>query len=280
MGLFSKRENLTKKSNKVVTPNTEEEFIQARADRDSYSASTAMSIGAIVMVIVGLVLFFMSDIPNKVISAKSTPVVATTEVIDDDESDESDAESSQPEVNYTAGDSYVIATLPGIIQSIDQDELLAQIEDMDEAEYDTFIASLAELLSSDNPEEVLRDMDPEVSIYFNSGSNGDASSTSSASESEAGSVVDAYDVADELFGDAIDGSQRIKLIEELNAVDYKYYVAEDGDTLLELSQVFDIGLGQLVELNGMSDADELPAGMIIILPSETVVDDNDKVVNK
>lgn len=276
MGLLRKQNTRTPAS---VSNDYADEFIQAKADRDSFKVSTIVSIGAVGVAVLCLVLFFMSDLPSKIVSAKTSPPIQTVSTADTSD----DSSADVPDVNYNAGDSYVMATLPGLIENIDQDELLNQIEAMDAAEYDAFVASLAKLLQSDDPESVLREMDPDVRIYFggNAADGAEDENTSDSATSEnAGAVVDAYDVAESLFGDAIDGSKRLKLIEELNAVDYKYYVAEKGDTLISLSETFDIGLGQLVEFNGIHDADELPAGMIIILPSETTVPDDEKVVEK
>lgn len=79
----------------------------------------------------------------------------------------------------------------------------------------------------------------------------------------------AYLKAEQKFGTRIDASKRLTLVDELNAVGYKYYVAEKGDTLLYLSQAFGVPLGQLMELNGIGDADKINAGMILLFPLET-----------
>lgn len=86
---------------------------------------------------------------------------------------------------------------------------------------------------------------------------------------EKGSLEQAYLKAEQKFGSRIDASKRLTLVDELNAVDYKYYVAEKGDTLLYLSQAFGVPLGQLMELNGIGDADKINAGMILLFPLET-----------
>lgn len=293
MGLFNKNKNLITKDSDTPSKSGGEpeqyDTLQARNNRGSDKASTAISIGAVVVTVSCLGLFFLSDIPDKVVAAQAakSELVANTnaedishrtesDVTDDDLKDED--ENSNPNVTVNGGDSYIIATLPGVIQNISQDELLDQLESMSDEEYDTFIQSVSELLKSDDPEAVIRQMDPDVRVYFGNAGN---ANESVADESAEGSVVDAYEAAEDIFGDrSIDASKRLKLIEELNAVDYKYYIAEDGDTLLELSKAFDIGLGQLVELNGIHDADEIPAGMIVVLPSETEVSDDDKVVTK
>lgn len=96
---------------------------------------------------------------------------------------------------------------------------------------------------------------------------------SETKEGEKGSrqqtLEQAYLKAEKKFGSRIDASKRLKLVDELNAVDYKYYVAEKGDTLLYLSQAFGVPLGQLMELNGIGDADKINAGMILLFPLET-----------
>lgn len=82
------------------------------------------------------------------------------------------------------------------------------------------------------------------------------------------SLANAYIEAEARYPGQIDGSKRLKLVEDINASKYLYYVAEDGDTLLELSQSFEVPLGQLVEINGIQDADKIPAGMIILFPED------------
>lgn len=83
------------------------------------------------------------------------------------------------------------------------------------------------------------------------------------------SIEDAYEKAEALYPDKIDKSKRLKLIADLNATEYMYYVAEEGDTLIKLSRAFRVPLGQLVELNGIHDADKIKAGAIILFPSDT-----------
>lgn len=83
------------------------------------------------------------------------------------------------------------------------------------------------------------------------------------------SIEDAYEKAEALYPDKIDKSKRLKLIADLNATEYMYYVAEEGDTLIKLSRAFHVPLGQLVELNGIHNADKIKAGAIILFPSDT-----------
>lgn len=82
-------------------------------------------------------------------------------------------------------------------------------------------------------------------------------------------LKDAYTEAERLYPGKIDGSKRLKLIADLNATGYLYYVAEQGDTLITLSEAFSVPLGQLVELNGIHDADVIAAGEILLFPKDT-----------
>lgn len=259
-------------------------------NKDTYGAATILSGIAIGGTLLGMGWFFLGDIPGKIVSTNQAVLSETVEADERDDNpydydiaveDDSDA-GVERNITIEQGDQYIMATLPGLIGSISQEELMTYIDDMSDEEYDKFISSVSALLQSDDPEKALSELDPEIKVYLTGEaetSDGD-SSDKTASKVKDGTVVDAYEAAEVIFGDAIDGSKRVKLIEELNAVDYQYYVAEDGDTLLELSKAFDVGLGQLVELNGIHDADELPAGHIIILPSEVEVDDNNKVIEK
>ena len=263
-------------------------------NKDTYGAATILSGIAIGGTLLGMGWFFLGDIPGKIVSANQAVLSETVEADErddnpydydiavEDEDDNDNDNSGERSVTIEQGDQYIMATLPGLIGSISQEELMTYIDDMSDEEYDKFISSVSALLQSDDPDKALSELDPEIKVYLTgeADASGDTSSDKTASKVKDGTVVDAYEAAEAIFGDAIDGSKRVKLIEELNAVDYQYYVAEDGDTLLELSKAFDVGLGQLVELNGIHDADELPAGHIIILPSEVEVDDNNKVIEK
>lgn len=265
-------------------------------NKDTYGAATILSGIAIGGTLLGMGWFFLGDIPGKIVSANQAVLSETVEADERDGDpydydiaveDDRDA-GGERNITIEQGDQYIMATLPGLIGSISQEELMTYIDDMSDEEYDEFISSVSALLQSDDPEKALSELDPEIKVYLTGESESsdggetsdEASSDKTTSKAKDGTVVDAYEAAEVIFGDAIDGSKRVKLIEELNAVDYQYYVAEDGDTLLELSKTFDVGLGQLVELNGIHDADELPAGHIIILPSDVEVDDNNKVIEK
>lgn len=259
-------------------------------NKDTYGAATILSGIAIGGSLLGMGWFFLGDIPGKIVSTNQAVLSETVEADERDGDpydydiaveDDRDA-GGERNITIEQGDQYIMATLPGLIGSISQEDLMSYIEDMSDKEYDEFISSVSALLQSDDPEKALSELDPEIKVYLTgeADASDDTSSDKTTSKAKDGTVVDAYEAAEVIFGDAIDGSKRVKLIEELNAVDYQYYVAEDGDTLLELSKTFDVGLGQLVELNGIHDADELPAGHIIILPSEVEVDDNNKVIEK
>ena len=80
---------------------------------------------------------------------------------------------------------------------------------------------------------------------------------------------DAYNEAERRYPGQVHASKRLKLIADRNVASYLYYVAEPGDTLLTLSRSFKTPLGQLVELNGISDADIIRAGEVLLFPSDT-----------
>lgn len=82
-------------------------------------------------------------------------------------------------------------------------------------------------------------------------------------------LEEAYQEAERRYPNQVDGDKRLRLIADRNASSYYYYVVEPRDTLLELSQDFDVPLGQLLSINGIEDADVIHAGMILLLPSDT-----------
>ncbi|MGX1195818.1 LysM peptidoglycan-binding domain-containing protein [Metabacillus sp. SLBN-84] len=121
-------------------------------------------------------------------------------------------------------------------------DVVDQIKSMDEAEFDAFIDALSQAAGQQAKEK-------KTSLRM--------------------TLEEAYAEAERLYPGQIDGSKRLKLIEDLNSKDFMYYVAEEGDTLIQLSRTFGVPLGQLVELNGIHDADRIPAGMILLFPSDT-----------
>lgn len=90
------------------------------------------------------------------------------------------------------------------------------------------------------------------------------------SDSIYGSLEEAYKEAERLYPGVVDATKRLRLIDDIVPADYLFYVAEEGDMLLDLSEAFGIPLGQLVELNGIKDADKIRAGEILLLPMETI----------
>lgn len=135
-----------------------------------------------------------------------------------------------------------ITIAPGAV--VDKKTLTKYLMKMDQSEFLTLVASVDRVI-----EEV-----PE-------GSKQTGARTKSLQE--------AYLAAEKQFAGQIDGSKRLKLVDDINAIDYTYYVAEKGDTLLYLSQSFGVPLGQLIELNGIGDADKIRAGMILLFPRDT-----------
>lgn len=83
------------------------------------------------------------------------------------------------------------------------------------------------------------------------------------------SLEEAYAEAEARYPGKINASKRLKLIADLNAGDYLYYVVESGDTLIKLSEAFNVPLGQIAEINGIHDADVIAAGEILLFPSDT-----------
>lgn len=132
-------------------------------------------------------------------------------------------------------------------------DIIAYLKAMEPNEFDAFIKAIVTLINPEQLDAVTRPVH-------------DANSLKQ-------SLEDAYAEAEKLYPGKIDGSKRLKLIAELNAGPYLYYVAEDGDTLLALSKSFSVSLGQLVEINGIHDADVIAAGEILLFPSDTVQPD-------
>lgn len=139
-----------------------------------------------------------------------------------------------------------VTSVPGVVLQVDQATALKYLDTLDAATIDALLKKTTS----------------------NSSASGSTTAAKTTSSNQA--LSDAYAQAEKDYPGQISASKRLQLINELNAKDYTYYVAEDGDTLLALSAAFNVPLGQLVEINGIHDADVIPAGMIILFPSETV----------
>lgn len=231
------------------------------APSDGYRAVTWVATAGIVGAMVCLFVFYQSDIREKIVSSHfsearayaettKTPIVNSTPDGPQDDSEDgtvtdlpgtTDPDKTDDGNDSVPSGSTIINITPGSV--IDREELAGHLSEMDTAEF-TALAETIDMIIWKNP--------------------------SSVNLPERKSLAEAYAEAESRYPGQIDGSKRLKLVDELNAIDYKYYVAEDGDTLLELSKVFDIPLGQLVETNGIHHADRINAGAILLLPSETV----------
>lgn len=241
-----------------------------RADELHLKAIKVTCIAAIAGVVIFLGVFFGSDIRNRVIRAKAMTAaqnvsqnhtnaadvkaraardsVDTKDTQAQDRSDANDSDSNDSKSVASADDSskkddtsdvFTVKKSSGVTVKINKQEMEKYLENMSDKQFEAFLDSFSKV------------------------------SDSNAASDKAETLKEAYAEAEKLFPGQIDGSKRLKLVQELNAVDYLYYVAEDGDTLLKISKAFGIPLGQLVEINGIHDADKIKAGEIILLPSDT-----------
>lgn len=204
------------------------------------------------------VIFFQSDIPAKIIAAQQTHVFQPQTVLasgpDDAASSATDSGGSSTEGVETPmdtltdsksadGESRDVSVTIDTGTIVDAEALAAELDKMSEVHFTALAESIDMMIASDPARVNLP---------------------------ERKSLAEAYAEAESKYPGQIDGSKRLKLVDELNAIDYTYYVAESGDTLLELSRTFAVPLGQLVEINGIHEADEIDAGAILLFPSETV----------
>lgn len=275
-----------KQANKPVKQQTG--IIEEQMDNLNYRALIIFSMVGVACAILCLMLFFSSDIRGKIIAAKATPVVAahSSTLNNPDVLSSSDATGStdlvsvlnDPEVSrevlvahltHMSDDDFksfietvTIKTEGSNVSDANDalDELFFQEEpsksdiithlnEMDEAEFDMLIDAVIIAVRPELKQQIQATNRTEIPLQE--------------------SLEDAYAEAERLYPGQIDGSKRLKLVQELNATSYMYYVAEEGDTLTKLSHAFNVPLGQLVELNGIHDADVIPAGMILLFPSDT-----------
>jgi len=252
-----------------------------RKDESMSDVSRLLSIisgVALVATLIALIFFLNSDLPERIIQTKRAKAVNTvldTRVDDSNHALNSTADfqidivpnddggralvvrklAEMDEQSFQALIDAIVDTAGLNVRSSDE-QRVAQLTDalstgdVSPAE----VASLVESMSDDAFDELL--------TLIAETNRGDRTSRLKLT------LADAYAEAERLYPGQIDGSKRLSRINELNEVDFKYYVAEYGDTLLALSQAFDVPLGQLVELNGIHDADVIPAGMIILFPQE------------
>lgn len=237
--------------------------VASGSEMDGAKLVTGVGVAGIVASLICLVVFFQSDIPTKIVEAnaanaaqlhakadnKPDLVLGGDQVTGEDPSlDVADSSTGAPGVDGKDGvdgqdgiDSPSIVIAPGAV--ISSQELAGHLQQMTPEDFTELAESIDMLIASDPTMVNLPGRK---------------------------SLAEAYAEAESKYPGQIDGTKRLKLVDELNAIDYTYYVAESGDTLLELSNTFGIPLGQLVEINGIHEADYIKAGAILLFPSETV----------
>ncbi|MCR6108587.1 LysM peptidoglycan-binding domain-containing protein [Salipaludibacillus agaradhaerens] len=231
-----KRTNKTAKVNKLKDKHARQQpvnVVEARVAERGVRTLSGISIAAAIGSLLFLAFFFSSDIRGNILSAKVAQAHAEQKIM---------ATTEAPNASHTASD--ILSELSDPDRG--EEDIVTHLIDMSDEEFDDFINTLIE---ASRPER--------------------SSDISAKDESFHMTLEDAYTEAEKLYPGQIDGSKRLKLVEDLNATGYMYYVAEEGDTLIELSRAFSTPLGQLIELNGIHDADVIPAGMILLFPSDT-----------
>lgn len=246
---------------------------------DDYRFITWLAVGGMVVAAICLVLFFNSDVRDKIVasnmaaaqteaakiaanrpadgkdgrdgedgapgSGSDTPVadLPDTENPDDgaDDSEGSEGDNGDTPVDNGTAPSTDIVIAPGAV--IDREALTGYLSEMSQDDF-IELAESVDMLIADDPTRV--------------------------NLPDRKSLAEAYAEAEAKYPGQIDASKRLKLVAEINAIDFMYYIAEDGDTLLELSKSLSVPLGQLVELNGIKDADVISAGMVILVPTDMV----------
>lgn len=260
---IEKKSKGNKPSKKNLTPE----------DKKKRLTKSIMVSSVAVAAIMGITMtyFFSSDIPEKILATKiawaSTVDGPQHNVADDNDSDGMECTEDNVFVDdHDVGD-FTITSVPGFITHVSGDEILNYLKEADDDVYEAFLVALhnasgsrelGDLLNSD---EYQRHMAEAVEDGVARGKT----------------LEEAYREAEALYPGEISADQRLSLIDELNAQDYMYYVAERGDTLIKLSMEFDVPLGQLVAINGIHDADMIPAGMIILFPLDTMPTDTPPV---
>lgn len=194
------------------------------------------------------ILFFSMDVPGKILSANvSQPLAAATPVSSNEQPDTDNSITSPHTVVLPDGD-------------MTKDELLTYLGDM----------------SDDDVQMVLEAIQTQGAVNNESPVAGAESGSAKATPStDPAAALDASIEVERQSPIKIDGSKRLRLVQDLNTTDYNYmyYVAEDGDTMLALSKAFGVSLGQLLELNGLHDADVIRAGEILLFPEDTIQPD-------
>lgn len=224
-----------------------------------------------------LVFFFSSGVRGNIIAARATPVYAETGGTTDEEKGSPDLVSVLSDPHTTREDAAALLTRMSdedFQAFVEQVTAKGEPENTTNVKSESIVKDLHELLTQgEHPGKsqimaYLSGMDDAEFNAFMGAAIAAIHPDSSIAPLET-TLEDAYAEAEKQYPGQIDGSKRLKLVNDLNATGYKYYVAEEGDTLIKLSRMFNVPLGQLVELNGIHDADVLPAGMILLFPSDT-----------
>lgn len=224
----------------------------ARVDFEHLRLAKFISIGAIVIVVLGLGYFFMSDIRDNLVARASishpSQIQSITPVAKDDDVSSNDSKEME----------FSVTDMDGVTVNVDRKEMQKYLDNMSDEEFKAFFTTL-----------LRHSMTESNRLAKPTDADKDGVVVSDTDKPLYETLEEAYAEAERRYPNQIDGSKRLKLIRDLNAKDFKYYVAENGDTLLALSQAFQVPLGELVELNGIHDADKIPAGMILLFPLDT-----------
>ncbi|MEK4277601.1 LysM peptidoglycan-binding domain-containing protein [Paenibacillus sp. FSL R7-0026] len=236
------------------------EFPQKEVTRAKIRQTNIASIVTIASVTLFFVLFFTLDLPGKILSAKvSQPVTVVPSVSSNDQLDTENSPSSPH-----------IVVLPGSDVDVTKDDLLSYLGDMPDDDVQTILETIQAQKNDKINSSDAGDPSSENEVTSGTVASSVSVPPSVDPDTSIGTAPVAADIeAKRLLSVQIDGSKRLRLVQDLNASDYLYYVAEDGDTLLTLSNAFGVSLGQLLELNALHDADVIRAGQILIFPGET-----------
>ena len=104
----------------------------------------------------------------------------------------------------------------------------------------------------------IRKFTDDLDYVFKEGVDGDIIATLTL---EDGSEQDV-----KVYAGQVDGSYRLRFVADIETSEYYYYVVERGDMLYSLSQAFEVPMGQLMELNGITNANKIYVGQVIQLP--------------
>ncbi|MGC6586145.1 LysM peptidoglycan-binding domain-containing protein [Paenibacillus sp. Dod16] len=215
--------------------------VHRHGERNSNIAAFA----TIASVALFFVLFFSMDVPGKIIKASSPRPVDSASFAPNNERSDVENSMSSPNVFVLQG------------ANMTKEDLLNHLGE----------------LSNDDVELILENIQTQQpgtkQHQSEAPTSGTAADSLSSSNAKPGSALDAAVEEKSTFSGQLKGSKRLRLVQDLDSKEYKYYVAEDGDTLLLLSKAFGVSLGQLLELNELHDADVIRAGEILLFPGDT-----------